>query len=754
MRWQRFFAVLFLLVCMQVQANPLSSVLLTEAEQLVEIEPDQAKKIVQNYLTQRELTDNQEKSPSAISREDADRTLRTPSGSVEAYKILAQAEFALGNQRSALMQLETAQQLSKTFHLPYLEMDVKLMRTQLEWQYSKDYATAEQALKQISEQLDQATNSLQMSDSVKYRLLMQQALLASQQNALQQAEHYYTQAKELIKNTRSENIIIDYHIAVGEFYLSHQKYNLALSELLFGYWQAVEGNKSARLAKVNRLLAQLFEERRVLDKALEYLSQAADFYDSYPNSPILAQVMEQMGDIYFRQGKYNLALVHYFNVLDHDSSARNIKQVISIRLNLAATYLQLYNYPLAEQYLERAEDVLEFSDIPELKAKAALMKAGLAFYQNDSQAVINNANKALEIANAQPEEQLSVKQNAYQLLSLGYEQSAQYALSLQNLRRYNNLVSIEQKELNQISEDAFRQQKEFAEQSIHYIGQAQQLEKVTVEHAKFQKIAFALFLLSLVLFLLLMRRGVLLQRQSTQIEQLTSDLYTHSRSKLRNLRMLNVKLSNSLRKANETFEQWQLGELIHEPLNDRLRFVMIDLPFLRSMYVQHGYKAGLELERAFGVFMSEKIQKPARLYHFSDANLLYIEPNAERDYSAEAVFSKVQAWVDEFAAEHAVNRTVRMGMADYPFLPRAYTAINDQELLDLLLLATHLAREVSLTDKCSHYVYLKAIENAPAASLATGHIRNACQQAIHQGLIKIHSSYQNEDNLKKLLKSE
>lgn len=44
MRWQRFFAVLFLLVCMQVQANPLSSVLLTEAEQLVEIEPDQAKK--------------------------------------------------------------------------------------------------------------------------------------------------------------------------------------------------------------------------------------------------------------------------------------------------------------------------------------------------------------------------------------------------------------------------------------------------------------------------------------------------------------------------------------------------------------------------------------------------------------------------------------------------------------------------------------------------------------------------------------
>ncbi|KYN84836.1 hypothetical protein ATY36_06545 [Vibrio cidicii] len=752
-RWQRLVGILALLFSVQLHATVLSSVLLTEAEQLVDIEPAQAKKIVQNYLTQRELTNNQDKSPSAISRDDTDRALRTPSGSVEAYKILARAEFALGNSRSALVQLNTAEQLTKTFQLPYLNLDVKLLRTQLLWQFDKDYLKAKRALDEISNQLELASTSLQMTDSVKYRLLMQQALLASQQNDLPQAERYYGEAQELIKNSRSENTLIDYHIAVGEFYLSHQKYNLALSELLFGYWKAIEGNKSARLAKVNRLLAQLFEERRVLDKALEYLSQAADFYDAYPNSPILAQVMERMGNIYFRQGKYNLALVHYFNVLDHDSSTHDVQQVVSIRLSLAATYLQLYNYPLAEQYLERALEVLEFADIPKLKAQAALLKSGLAFYQNDSQGVIANANNALAITASATEENLTIRQQAYQLLSLGYEQGKQFDLALESLKHYNQLVSIEQKKLNQISEDAFRQQKEFAEQTIHYTGQAEQLEKITIEHAKFQKIAFALFLLSLVLFLLLMRRGVLLQRQTTQIEQLTADLYTHSRSKLRNLRMLNAKLSNSLRKTNQTFEQWQLGELIHEPLNDRLRFVMIDLPFLRSMYVQHGYKAGLELERAFGAFLSDKISKPSRLYHFSDANLLYIEPNTERHYSAEDIFAKVQAWVDEFAAAHHINRTVRMGMADYPFLPRAYTAINDQELLDLLLLATHLAREVSLLDKCSHYVYLKAIDNAPAASLASGNIRDAAQQAIHQGLIKIHSSYQNEDNLKNLLKN-
>ncbi|NMU70297.1 tetratricopeptide repeat protein, partial [Vibrio parahaemolyticus] len=141
------------------------------------------------------------------------------------------------------------------------------------------------------------------------------------------------------------------------------------------------------------------------------------------------------------------------------------------------------------------------------------------------------------------------------------------------------LVRLEQKQLNQISEDAFRQQKEFAEQTIHYIGQSERLEQVEREHRKFQKISFALFITVLVMFLFIMRRGVIMQRQASEIEKLRNDLFTHSLSRLRNLRMLNVKLSRSLKKSSETFEQWQMGQLIHEPLNDRLRFVMIDLPF-------------------------------------------------------------------------------------------------------------------------------------------------------------------------------
>ncbi|WP_337135100.1 hypothetical protein, partial [Staphylococcus aureus] len=92
---------------------------------------------------------------------------------------------------------------------------------------------------------------------------------------------------------------------------------------------------------------------RVLDKALVHLSEAADFYDNYEKSPKLAMVLKRMGDVYFDLGKYNLALVNYFNVIDHENNNNNIESVIGTRLSLAATYIHLYNYPLAEQYLQR-----------------------------------------------------------------------------------------------------------------------------------------------------------------------------------------------------------------------------------------------------------------------------------------------------------------------------------------------------------------------------------------------------------------
>jgi tetratricopeptide (TPR) repeat protein len=752
MRWLYVVSLFLLSFNTSANASAYSSALLNEANNLVEIEPIQTKKIVKSYLTMRVLSEQRNKSRSSISREKTDSSIRTPSSSIDAYKILAKAEYNLGNTHIAIQHIDEALELTNTYKLEYQKLDLQIFKVRLLWLSDKKSTQAKVELSSIEADLESVNKKLHLTENVTYRLIMLKAEIASYENKIDEAEKYYQQAKTFLAQRDSKKVTIDYHISVGEFYLTHKNYDRALTELLYGYWKSVEDNLSSRLAKVNCLLGQLFFERQVLDKALEHLSQAADFYDNFKNSPLLPQVLQQIGDVYYSQGKYKLALVHFFNVFDHESTDSDIHQVIDIHLSLSATYLRLYNYPLAKQYLTRALELLEYSDIPKLEGRAAFLSASLAYHLQQSDDVIKNATRALKLSHQV--KNLRLSQRSYYLLSLGYEQAGQPQQALENLKQYNNLTYLEQQKLNRVGEDAFRHQKEFAEQTLHYAGQAQELEKLKLENHKFQKIAFALFLFSIILFFFVLRRGYLIQTLTKKVDSLRTELFTHSRSKLPNLRMLNAKLSNSLEQTNQTFEQWQLGDLIHEPLSDRLRFVMIDLPFLLNTYTQNGYKAGLELERAFGEYLKEQLEGPARIYHFSDSNLLYIEPSSNRDSSPEVVFRKIQSWISEFEPKRNINRTIYMGIADYPFLPKAYTAINDQELLDILLMSTNLARKICLKEPNSQWVHFKAIDNTPAASFATNNIREACKHAINQGLIKIQSSCQNEGLIKKMLKDE
>ncbi|SDI01948.1 GGDEF domain-containing protein, diguanylate cyclase (c-di-GMP synthetase) or its enzymatically inactive variants [Vibrio xiamenensis] len=729
-----------------------SSPVLNEAASLLEIVPQQSKQLADGYLTQRKLASDDDKGPTAMSREETDSRIRTPGGTVEALQILAQAEFNLGNQAFAKKLLERAEEMAASHTLPFQHLRTRILMIRLRWLDDHNSREAQRALSSVEQEFRKVENTEQLAKGIHYQMNMLAAEIASYDNDILVADRLYAAQADYINHVQSPTIAIDYHTAIGRHLLNHKLYNKALSELLIAYWSAIEENASAELAKVNCLLAQLFFERKVLDKAIDHLLQAADFYDNYTNSPALPPVLKLMGDVYYHQGKYNLALVHYFNVIDHEDAKSNIGDVIDIRLSLAKTYLNLYNIPLAEQYLERARELLSQTNLPKLKAESLLLESGLSYNQKLAPQAVDYAKQALGIAIK--ENDLSLQQHAYRLLYLAYEQNAQYDKALNNLEQYNALATIEQRQLNLISEDAFRQQKEFIEQRLHITAQQNQLNKVTSDFQKFQKVSFALFIGATLFFLLMLRRGQLLKESKESIGDLTQRLFTHSRSGLNNLRMLNIKLPQSLEQSSDKFERWHIGELINEPLNDRLQFAMIDVPFMRNIYLKHGYEEGLKLEKAFGDYMKERIEEPARIYHFSDSNFLYIEPNTDRDRDPQQLVDKIHQWIEGFLPQRNLDRIIRVGLADYPFLPRAYTAINDRELLDILLMATSAARTLAMQEQTSQWVYLKAIENAPAASLATGNIRKACKHSLSQGLIKVHSSYQNEEALKKLLKDD
>ncbi|MDC0610423.1 tetratricopeptide repeat protein [Vibrio sp.] len=750
--WRSFIILALTLTSCSLWAEGYVSSTLNEANVLVEISPQQARDLIEKYLTERKLAEASEKTPSNVARGENDARIRTPASTVEALQILADAEFKLGNHDSAFKYIAQAKKLAKTNSLAILELDIALQSAQLQWEMTGDASEARAQLRFLSSLIENLKNAKPLTQGIQYHILMLRAQIASQENENELAVMLFTQAKPYVDKSASPKNKIDYHLAVGTHYLQHRNYNLALSELLIAYWSAVETNSSAQLAKANTLLARLFENRHVYDQALIYLSQAADFYDNYENSPVLATILNQMGNIYFRQGRYNLALVHYLNVLDHQKVDQNLAQFIAVRINLAATYIQLYNYPVAEDYLDLATSLLADTNLTALKAQAALLEARLDYHQSLLDKSESKVSSALMLAKRASDHQTELE--SYLLLSHIYEQKKDFKNALDYERKYNALAKAQQITLNQISEDAFNQQKEFVEQTLHLVGQEKKLKKKETDYNKLESITYVLFTIAFIFFLIILRRGVKIHRQNAEIDQINEHLFTHSRSQLSNLRMLSANLPNSLRKSSRTYEQWHIGELIHEPLNDRLRFAMIDIPFLRNMYLEYGFTAGMELELAFGEYLKSKLGNNTRLFHFTDANLLYVENNLDRDAPPQELFDKIKLWIDEFQPSRSLNRIIRMGIADYPFLPKAYTTINDKELLDILLMATSVSRDLSIQDKTSHWVHLKAIDNAPAASFASNNIRRACKQAINQGLIKVHSSHSNDDIIKKLLKND
>ncbi|MGL6261054.1 tetratricopeptide repeat protein [Vibrio sp. WXL103] len=738
-------ALLLAITAYPVAAEIYSTPLLREAEGLVDIIPQQSKEITSNYLANRRL---KVETNTNMTNRDGNADTRSPTTSVEALKILAKAEFNLANYTDANLRLEEAIALTEAHNLPLLNIDTRVLLTHLIWLKDGDALKASASLDKLREDYQVIRNSEQFAKGINYRLTMFEAELASAENDLEKAQALYDAIKPFVDRSNNPRMFIEFHTTVGQHYLEHRLYNRSLSSLLMAYWKAIEENSSAQLAIVNNHLAELFYERKVLDKALNHLSQAADFYDNYQASPQLIKLLKMMGDVYYQQGRYNLALVHYFNVLDQERNGSNVENVIEIRLALSEAYLHLYNYSLSEQYLNRAQELLKYTDLPDMQGRALLLNAGLAYHQNDNSAVITYAEQALDIG--EQHDNLELEADAHMLLHMGYERLMSYDYALLHLKRYNRINAILQESLNLINEEAFRQQKEFVEKTLHLEGQQEELQDTQLDLTTYRRVTIGLMITLMLILIWFSRRGVVLQRQKQQLSVLNRELFRHTRSGLGNLRMLNKRLPPS----HKGLTEWHVGELIHEPLSDRLHFVLIDVPLLRNLYLQHGYEAGLKLEQAFGAYLSTKVKNPARIYHYSDANLLYIEPKGHPEQSPEDLFNKVQSWIDDFEPNLDLNRTVRMGIADYPFLPRAYTAVDDKELLDILLMSASLARNISIQEQSSQWVYFKAIENAPAASMGRGNVRNACLTAINQGLIKVHSSCQNEDSLKKTLNNQ
>ncbi|WP_122036038.1 lipopolysaccharide assembly protein LapB [Aliivibrio sp. EL58] len=736
MSLRQCFLLIFLFLPLSAWAKFFSAPILNDAYQLLDTNPEQSRTIAEQYLEQRQITPEQDPNRIQVNN-DSERTIRTPISTVEAFQIKALANKRLGRNRESIKAIKQAISLAQEFHLQAGYLESKLIYAGLWWNLTNDVDETNVILDDISRELNEFDKQIAIHQKLYFGLALIHAEVESKQDNNSKAQQYYKQALSHGSSLNDPSSMIYYHLSYGKHFLKNKQFDQALTELLSAYWQSIEADQSGQLASANFLLGQLFFQRQVLDKALEHASQSAEFYGRYNKSEQLSNVLILIAQIHLKQGRFNLALVQYFNALDQEKEKNNVNKLISLRLDIANTYFSLYNYALSEHYLKQANNLNEYVELPKQKANAALLQAKLYLVKNKAELAIEQIQKAIKYSKR--DNDVSLKLQSQKLLSTTYEKMGLYELALKSQREYETLNSSIQAVQNEINEEVFRQQKSIVEQFLHYQGLELQLKDNHLQTRKIQKIAGFLLVLLTVISIYAFRKQQVNRFLKKRLHLLLNKYYTHPRSGLRNFRLLTERLPSSLQQSSTNIEQWHLGELINEPLSDRLRFTLFHVPMLQELYFTHGYQGGLAIEKEFGDYLSTVVTLPSRIYHFSDASFLYIEHKSDSTCSTQEMAETIQRWINNFDSKAMTNRIVNIGMVEYPFLPRAYTAINDRELIDILLMATNNACNNNKEGTESQWVHYRAIDNAPAASFASNNILSACEQAINQGLIKVTS---------------
>ena len=726
-----------------LQAKIYSSPILTEAQTLLVSQPERTLTITKSYLEQRRLSQPQDPSRVHLNSE-ADHSTRTPLNTVNALQIQAQALSLLQRPEKAIAVIKKAEKTALDNNLMFSVFESRILLAQFYWVNLSNSATALKILNTLNIDMKQAQpiNLSRQLQELKYKALMLRALIESSIGKDAAAEKLFIKAKGYLVTFDDKDETINYQLTLGQHYLRHNHYDMALDRLLSGYWLAVENDDQPQIARANYELAQLFEERHVLDKALEHATQAGEFFERYKRTQELAKTLALIASIYEQQGRYNLALVHYFNALDQENQLKHDLRSASLRLNIARIYLHLCNYSKTEQYIVQARNLALQSGNENIVAESQILQGQLELEKGELDDAITSLQAGLISASRIGATNLQLMGES--ILSEAFEKQNDYYNALLSQRRYEQLYAGKQKNATKSNTEVFKQQQKMMERSLKL--EDMEREQFINQNAlyKQQKISLSLIGGLVILLLLLWRRQHINKQLKQQLTKLTTDYYTHPRSGLRNLRMLNARLANSLQQSSANFEQWHLGEIINEPLSDRLRFALFEVSFLKRIYLEKGYQQGLAAEKEFGNYLQQQVLEPARIYHFSDAMFLYIEPNARLSCDPKQLAESMQLLIDNYTLPLNINNTLQIGMAEYPFLPRAYTAINDQELIDILLMTVDAG--ISLNDKQpgSHWVHSCAIDAAPAASFVGDNIRRACVEGIDKGLVKVRSSTNNE----------
>lgn len=180
--------------------------------------------------------------------------------------------------------------------------------------------------------------------------------------------------EKLVKRKGMDSLLPKVYVIQGDIYSKRLEYPQALKQLLaaeIAFEQLLHQNREDISLKrdyaecLNKISEVYFHLER-LDRALEYIGTSLKFYKEINDLQQIAKTTRNLGGIYFKEGRYEEALVAYLKVLEYSNSVDYKEDIQVLYLNIGATYL----------ILERPEKSIEYFNLAEAEILKAINSDG------------------------------------------------------------------------------------------------------------------------------------------------------------------------------------------------------------------------------------------------------------------------------------------------------------------------------------------------------------------------------------------
>ncbi|MDV2856496.1 tetratricopeptide repeat protein [Oceanimonas sp. CAM02] len=559
--------------------------------------------------------------------------------------------------------------------------------------------------------------------------------------------HRYDEARQLYEQVRLQALQQDdmlrqswANFLLGDYYLQLQQDELALSHFLETLDVLGDRRQFYVKALAAKKTAAIYAALGQNDKALQFANQSTTEFEQLGNSPLLISSLINLGRVTRAGDDANLALVYFFNALDLVKIQGDAKLMAQLYLELGQSYSDLGNTKEARHYLNLARSGFEHTDDLPRQTDTLIQLGKMYLAQHEYGVALLHLERAK--ATAEQLDDVLRLMESHRWLSRLFEQSGNMAAALTHqkalhayFKRATTVNRLLTQSLVQDNEQQLQQERELSE-----LGRRS--EKLQQDRERFALLAAGLSLLSPLLLYGLLRNHIRSRRLWQQNQDLQQLLLVEPATGLPNWRQLMQRLPQEMARQQQRSEQWYLSEEQARPFDDKIYYMLLQVPFMSNLRERVGLAAASQIQLQLGEYLRGRLHPRARLYDLRDGQFIYAIPQKEVAELA-PILTALERMFAEFPCEFELDRQIYTGIIGHPFLPKAPNALDDLRLGDVLYLALAAARELAHSTGEPAWVELVAVDCQQAAFF-TGDIRSCCIQGIMKGLVKVNSSHKKQ----------